>query len=97
VTGKNNKMTEKEEKLAAISGSLDETQVVSLKDLEERERLRLASAKESALAGQRRKIFLLSAALGMMAAFALAAVLAAVYLHHEARSSFAQSTAQGSR
>ncbi len=90
---------EKEEKLAAIAGNLDKTQVVSLKDLEELEYLQLVGKDKTQAAGRSRTAVPLGAALGLLAAVLLAAVLAVVLVHHLAHPAAAIPSAapQGSR
>ena len=79
-------MTGREETLAAVAANLDETQMVSLQDLEELERLQIAGAGKNALATSSRRTLPLSALLGLAAALTLTVVLAMAYLHFRAQS-----------
>ena len=90
-------MTEKEEKLAAIAANLDETQIVSLQDLEELERLQIADAGKNIPGARRQKAVPLSAVLGLVAALALTIILAAVLLHSRAQTMPAHAAVAGSR
>ena len=74
-------MRDRNEKLVVIAGNLDETQMVSLQDLEELERLQIAGAEKNVSAVRSRRAVPLSALLGLVAALALMAMLTAVYLH----------------
>ncbi len=90
------KNMDKEDRLAEITGNPDETQIVSLKDLEELEYLQLTGGDKGAPAAVRRAVPL-GLVLGLLAALCVAAVLTALYVHHEARPAAVQSAPQGSR
>lgn len=72
------------ERLAEIAGNPDETQIVSLKDLEELEYLQL-TGKDKAAPTQARRAVPLGAVLGLLAALCLAAVLAVLFMHQGGR------------
>lgn len=90
-------MTDKEEMLATVAANLDETQMVSLQDLEELERLQIAGASKNAPITRSRRSVPLSALLGLVAALALTAVLAAVYLHSRAQAVPGHASVAGSQ
>ena len=69
-------------KRAEIAAHLDETQIVSLKDLEELEYLQLTGGSEVEVAARRRSVPL-GAVLGVLLALLLVGVLAAGYVFHE--------------
>lgn len=83
--GKKPNMRDRNEKLAVTAGNLDETQMVSLQDLEELERLQIAGAEKNVPTVRSRRAVPLSALLGLVAALALMAMLTAVYLHSKAQ------------
>lgn len=87
---------DKEDRLTEIIGNPDETQIVSLKDLEELEYLQLTGGDHAAPAAARRAVPL-GALLGLLAALCLAAVLAAFYVHHGVQPAAVQTIPQGGR
>lgn len=91
-----NKNMDNENRLAQIAGNPDETQIVSLKDLEELEYLQLTGSDTTVLEKSRRAVPL-GLALGLLAALCLAAVLAALYLHHGAQPAAVPPIPQGGR
>ena len=86
----------KEDRLAEISGNPDETQIVSVKDLEELEYLQLTGGDQGTPPAARRAVPL-GILLGLLAALCLAAVLTALYVHHGAQPAAAQAVPQGGR
>ena len=72
------------ERLAEIAGNPDETQIVSLKDLEELEYLQLTGSDKTVLEKHRRAVPL-GFVLGLLAALCLAAVLAVLFVHQGGR------------
>ncbi len=86
----------KEDRLAEIAGNPDETQIVSLKDLEELEYLQLTGGDQGAPAAARR-VVPLGVLLGLLAALCLAGVLAVLAVHHGTQPAAAQAAPQGSR
>lgn len=77
------------ERLAEIAGNPDETQIVSLKDLEELEYLQLTGGDQTtggdqAAPGSRRAVPL-GILLGLLAALCLIAVLAVLFMHQGGR------------
>lgn len=84
------------ERLAALTGNPDETQIVSLKDLEELEYLQLTEGDKDSPAAVRRAVPL-GLIMGLLAALCVAAVLTALYVHHEARPVAFHSAPQESR
>ncbi len=82
------------DKLAHIAAHLDETQIVSLQDLEELERLQLTAESDPAV--RPRSAFPLSAVFGVVLGLLLVAVLAAGYVVH-ARSAVPAVQSRGSR
>ena len=83
-----------EKKRTEIAANLDETQIVSLKDLEELEYLQLTGGSEAEAAIRRRSVPL-SAVLGVLLALLLVVVLAVGYVTHER--STAQAVQSGGR
>ena len=91
-----------QERLAALAGNPDETQIVSLKDLEELELLQLTGGGETTGGGKgapaaARRAAPFGMVLGLLAALCLAAVLTALYVHHGAQPAAVQSVPQGNR
>ena len=84
------------ERLAEIAGNPDETQIVSLKDLEDLEFLQL-TGKDKAAPAQARRAVPLGILLGLLAALCLAAVLAVLYSHHGAQPVAVQTLSPGGR
>ena len=72
------------ERLAEIAGNPDETQIVSLKDLEELEYLQLTGSDKTVLE-RSRKAVPLGFVLGLLAALCLAAVLVVLFVHQGGR------------
>ena len=91
-----NKNRDNEDRLAQIAGNPDETQIVSLKDLEELEYLQLTGSDKTVLEKSRRAVPL-GMVLGLVAALCLAAVLAALSLHHGGQPAVVPSISQGGR
>lgn len=87
---------DKETRLAEIAGNPDETQIVSLKDLEELEYLQLTGEGKDAPAASRR-VVPLGVLLGLLAALCLAGVLAVLFVHHGAHPVPVQAAPQGGR
>ena len=85
---------DKEDRLAQIAGNPDETQIVSLKDLEELEYLQLTGGDKTILEKSRR-VVPLALVLGLLAPLCLAAVLVALYVHHGAQPAAVPATPQG--
>lgn len=91
-----NKNRDNEDRLAQIAGNPDETQIVSLKDLEELEYLQLTGSDKTVLEKSRRAVPL-GMVLGLAAALCLAAVLAALYFHHGGQPVAVPTIPQGGR
>lgn len=87
---------DKKDRLAEIAGNPDETQIVSLKDLEELEYLQL-TGEDKAVPAQVRRAVPLGLVLGLLAALCLAAVLAVLFVHHGAPPAAVQAAPQGGR
>ena len=78
----NEKKLVNDNKRAEIAAHLDETQIVSLKDLEELEYLQLTGGSEAEVAARRRSVPL-GAVFGVLLALLLVGVLTAGYVFHE--------------
>lgn len=73
-----------------INDHLDETQIVSLKDLEELEYLQLTQGSKNGSAVPRRSSLPMSVLLGLLLTIVVAAVLAAAYIHFGSHPAAAQ-------
>lgn len=87
----------REDKFMSKEDNLDETQIVSLHDLEELERLQLAGTDRGDLTQTRRSAVPLGIGLGLLAAALLIAVLAFAVVHRPAPVSAARTLQNGSR
>ena len=90
-------MTDREETLAAVTANLDETQMVSLQDLEELERLQIAGVSKNAPVLRPRRTLPLSALLGLVTALVLSVILAVAYLHSRTQPITVHAAAAGVR